>query len=86
MQIYCSSEISILYTKKQYKSYSSLQCTAMQIQELLERVENKALTSSLIHRAPSLVNTSISGLVLELFSGTEAKWYKMICLHTVKLF
>lgn len=86
MQIYCSSETGILYTRKQYKSCSSLQCTAMQIQELLETEENKSLTPNLTHRAMSSVNSNTLILVIELFSGTEAKWHKMACLRNVKLF
>lgn len=58
----------------------------MQIQELLETEENKSLTSNLTHRATLSVNSNTLILVIELFSGTEAKRHKMACLCNVKLF
>lgn len=52
----------------------------------LEIEENKSLTPNLTYRATSLVKTNIVILVLELFSGTEAKCHKVACLHNVRLF
>lgn len=74
MQIYCSSEIGIPYTRKRYKSYSSLQRTAVQTKNFF-RNRGEKMPQSQSDSQNSLVNTNICNtlLVLQLFSGAKAK-------------
>lgn len=72
MQIYCSSEIGIPYKRKQYKSYSSLQHTAVQTKNFF-RNRGEKMPQSQSDSQNSLVNTNMLILVLQLFSGAKAK-------------